>query len=78
MGANAATKLFRVIENCYSIQGIELLHAAQALEFRRPLKSGKRQEEVVKNFRTVVPFVHEDCYMHPLMSASKEFVKNMK
>jgi histidine ammonia-lyase len=39
MGANAATKLYRIVENCFTIQGIELLNAAQAFEFRRPLKS---------------------------------------
>ncbi|WP_343636486.1 histidine ammonia-lyase [Fluviicola sp.] len=76
MGANAATKLFRVIDNCYSIQGIEILHACQSLEFRRPAKSGQRQEEIFANFRGKVPFVKEDGYMHPLMQASKEFVKN--
>lgn len=76
MGANAATKLFRVIDNCYSIQGIEILHACQSLEFRRPATSGKRQEEIFANFRKKVPFVKEDGYMHPLMQSSKEFVKN--
>jgi histidine ammonia-lyase len=76
MGANAATKLFRVIDNCYSIQGIEILHACQSLEFRRPAASGKRQEEIFANFRKKVPFVKEDGYMHPLMQTSKEFVKN--
>lgn len=75
MGANAATKLYRVIENCYSIQGIELMHACQSMEFRRPLKSGKRQEEIIASFRTKVPFVQVDEYMHPHMQASKEFVK---
>ncbi len=75
MGANAATKLFRVIDNCYSIQGIEILHACQSLEFRRPATSGKRQEEIFANFRKKVPFVKEDGYMHPLMQSSKEFVK---
>lgn len=76
MGANAATKLFRVIDNCYSIQGIEILHACQSLEFRRPATSGPRQEEIFANFRKKVPFVKEDGYMHPLMQLSKEFVKN--
>lgn len=76
MGANAATKLYRVIENCYAIQGIELLHACQALEFRRPLKSSEYLEEVVKRFREAVPFVQEDVYSHPLMKSSQEFVKH--
>lgn len=75
MGANAATKLYRVIENCYSIQGIELLHACQSLEFRRPLKSSPKLEEIVSHYRQVVPFVEEDVYSHPLMKRSIEFVK---
>lgn len=75
MGANAATKLYRVIENCYSIQGIELLHACQSLEFRRPAKSSPKLEGIFEAFRTQVPFVTEDRYMHPLMQTSKEFVK---
>lgn len=75
MGANAATKLFRVIDNCYSIQGIEILHACQSLEFRRPAKSSPRLEKIFSDFRKNVPFVTEDRYMHPLMQASKNFVK---
>lgn len=39
MGANAATKLHKILDNLEIILGIELLNAAQALEFRRPLKS---------------------------------------
>jgi histidine ammonia-lyase len=77
MGANAATKLFRVIENCFSIQGIELLNAAQALEFRRPLKSSAEIEKLFESFRENVSFVSEDCYQHPLMKKSVNFVKSM-
>lgn len=76
MGANAATKLARIIDNCYAIQGIELLHACQALEFRRPAKSGSNSEAILAKFRQIVPFVKEDGYMHPLIQDSKTFVKN--
>jgi histidine ammonia-lyase len=75
MGANAATKLARIIENMYAIQGIELMHACQSLEFRRPMQSSAKLETIVKAFRMQVPFVQEDGYMHPLMQKSKEFVK---
>lgn len=75
MGANAATKLYRVIENCYTIQGIELMHACQGLEFRRPMQSSNQLEQVVTAYRTVVPFVEEDGYMHPLIQKSTSFVK---
>jgi histidine ammonia-lyase len=75
MGANAATKLARVIDNCFSIQGIELMHACQSLTFRRPMKTHPKLETIVSEFRKHVPFIEEDSYMHPLMQTSKEFVK---
>ena len=76
MGANAGTKLYRVIDNCYTIQGIELLHAAQALEFRRPAKTSNRGEEILSAFRQNVSFVENDVYMHPNIQKSTYFVKN--
>jgi len=75
MGANAATKLFRIVENCFTIQGIELLNAAQAVEFRRPLKSSKVIEELFDAYRQKVNFVNDDIYLHPLMKESIKFVK---
>lgn len=75
MGSNAATKLYRVIENCYSIQGIELLNAAQAMDFRTE-KSSDRIESLRTAYRNVVPFVKNDVYLHPLIKASIGFVKS--
>ena len=46
MGANAATKLVRVVENTERVLAIELFNAAQALEFRRPLKSSWEIEKI--------------------------------
>ncbi len=77
MGANAGTKLFRVIENCYRIQGIELLNAAQAFEFRRPARSSEILEGLFVSFRDVVSFVQEDQYLHPLIEKSVCFVRKM-
>ena len=75
MGSNAATKLVRVVENTESVLGIELMNAVQALEFRRPAKSSPKLEKVVSEYRQVVPFIYTDRYMHPLMMASKEFIR---
>lgn len=75
MGANAATKLYRIVENCFTIQGIELLNAAQAFEFRRPLKSSSILEEMFVSYRQKVNFVNDDTYLHPLMMESVKFVK---
>jgi len=77
MGANAATKLFRIIENCYSIQSIELLNAAQALEFRRPLYSSDAVEKLHQKFRKKVSFMSKDEYLHEKMATSFEFVKSL-
>ena len=76
MGANAATKLARIIENCYAIQGIELLNAAQALDFRRPLKSSARIEELHSSFRKKVSFLASDRNTSLDMKEALNFVKH--
>jgi len=75
MGANAATKLFRVLENCYKIQGIELMNAVQALEFRRPKKSSPKLERIAGEYRSLVPAVEADTFMHPLIEKSISYCK---
>jgi len=75
MGANAALKLYRVITNLYSILGIELMNAAQAITFRRPLKSSPQIEKLLAEYRTVVPFIEHDEYLHPHLIRSADFLK---
>lgn len=75
MGSNAGTKLYRVLENLFTIQGIELMNACQALEFRRPLRSSQAVEKIVASYRNVVPYMEQDVYLHPHIAASKNFVK---
>lgn len=75
MGANAATKLFRVVDNVYSILAIELFSAAQALEFRRPAKSSDMIEDFVSGFRKQVKFVEEDRVMYEDIREAKEFLE---
>lgn len=77
MGANAATKLFRVVENCFTIQGIELMTAAQAFEFRRPMKSSNKIESLHAAFRKEVKFLENDGYLHPEIIKSATFVKQL-
>ena len=75
MGANAATKLVRVVENTERVLAIELFNAAQAFEFRRPLRSSWEIEKIYAKYRKVVPFIDDDRYMHPLIEASIEFIR---
>jgi len=75
MGANAATKLYKVVNNLYSILAIELMTAAQALAFRRPLKTSPILEEFVNTFRAMVPFIETDRVLHQDMMKAEEFLK---
>ncbi len=74
MGANAATKCLRVINNVEKVLAIELLSAAQALEFRRPMKSSAVLEELMGAFREKVSFNEADRLLHTDMIAAIEFV----
>jgi histidine ammonia-lyase len=78
MGANAATKCFRVVENVEKILAIELMNAAQAFEFRRPLKSSATIEKLYAEYRKVVPFIEEDEIMYTHMKRSTDFLKLYK
>ena len=75
MGANAATKAFRVMENTERVLAIELFNAAQAFEFRRPLKSSPVLEELYAAYRKEVPFVEDDQVMYPLIGKSVDFLR---
>ena len=76
MGANAATKLVRIVDNVETVLAIELMNAAQALEFRRPAKSSPLLERLHADFRKEVPFVEVDTYMHPLILKAAAFLRN--
>lgn len=75
MGANAATKAYKVVENLERILAIELFNAAQALEFRRPKKSSPFLENFIKQYREIVPFIEEDIIMHDQIIKTIEFLK---
>lgn len=76
MGANAATKLHKIIDNLHYIAAIELMNAAQGLEFRRPLKSSPYIEKVLAAFREKVPFVEEDVVMEDYIAKTMDFLEN--
>lgn len=75
MGANAATKCKRVIENVEKVLAIELMTAVQALEFRRPLRSSTKLESIVADYRKVVSFNEADRILHTDMMASVQFLQ---
>ena len=75
MGANAATKLRRVVLNTERVLAIELFNAAQALEFRRPAHTSPALECLVADYRRRVPFIDNDTVMYPYIEASVQFLR---
>jgi histidine ammonia-lyase len=78
MGANAATKCFQVIENVERVLAIELLTAAQALDFRKPEKTSPYLETIVQAYRSKVSFNEKDRLLHTDMQASVDFLRDFE
>ncbi|NJM26178.1 MAG: histidine ammonia-lyase [Bacteroidia bacterium] len=77
MGANAATKVYRIVNNVYSILAIEWLTAVQALHFRRPLKTSPQLENRVDTFRQQVPFIDHDRVLYVDIQKTEHFLKTL-
>ena len=74
MGANAATKCLRVLDNLQKILGIEWLTAAQALDLRRPLKSSDLLESLYDELRAEVQYHATDVYQSERMRKAASMV----
>lgn len=79
MGANAATKCYRVMQNVERVLAIELLTAAQAYDFRIRQTSGKQTSPTLaqlhSDFRAVVPFLSHDRFLHEDIEKACLFVR---
>ncbi|MCH5240120.1 MAG: histidine ammonia-lyase [Muribaculaceae bacterium] len=78
MGGNSSTKLHKIIANLKIIAAIELMNAAQGIDFRRPLKSSIIIENIMKELRKTVPFVQEDVVMEEYIKKTTEFLENFE
>ena len=76
MGANAVTKLRKVVQNVQRVLAIELLTAAQALDQRRPHKSSVSIEKVWSAFRKEVSDMPKDEVLHDKLVAAEKFLNN--
>lgn len=75
MGANAATKALRVVENTERVLAIELMAAFQALEFQGINKTSSKLQKLFNEYRKHVDFVENDIVMYEYMDKSLNFVK---
>jgi histidine ammonia-lyase len=76
MGPISARKTLNIIDNLEKILAIELLCAAQAFDFRRPLKSSDTLEACHKLIRKKIPHVHEDTILSELIEIALSIVKS--
>ena len=76
MAAHAARRLAPMAENALSIVGIELIAAAQACDFHRPLLSSALLEALRALVRREVPHLDDDRYFHPDIAAATNLVRS--
>jgi len=76
MGANSATKLYRVVKNTEHILAIELMNATQAIAFRN-VKSSDFIESILDIYRDEVPFLDSDRILHDDIESSIAFLQNL-
>jgi histidine ammonia-lyase len=76
MATHAARRLGVMVENAAGIVGIELLAAAQGIDFHRPARSSAPLEQVHASIRNDVAFYAADRYFAPDIEAAKRWVKS--
>ena len=75
MGANSATKLFRVLDNVISLCAFEWLTASQAYEFRKGWPLNPSISKLHEELRASITFMEEDRYIHPDLKCVKKLLE---
>jgi histidine ammonia-lyase len=76
MATHAARRLTRMVDNAAAVVGIELLAAAQGIDFHRPAQSSRSLEAVHAAVRNEVPFYEVDRYFAPDIEAARTWVRS--
>ena len=76
MGSISALHLLKVFENTETVLAIELFTAAQALDFRKPLRPGKGVEIAHAFIRSIIPHAEEDQYFKDDIAKAMELTRN--
>jgi histidine ammonia-lyase len=78
MGSISALNLLKVYENVETVLAIELFTAAQALDFRKPLKPGESVEKAYQIVREAIPHATEDHYFKDDINKAVELIHQRK
>ena len=76
MAAHGARRLMDMVANATAVIGIELLAAAQGVDFHAPLTSSPALDRVRRRLRDVVPPLGDDRYIHPDLEAANVLVRS--
>ena len=76
MATHAARRLSAMADNAAAVVGIELLAAAQGIDFHRPARSSGALEHVHETIRAEVPYYAEDRYFAPDIEAATRWVRS--
>src|ERR1700675_3617219 len=78
MATHAARRLRSMVDNAAAVVGIELLAAAQGIDFHRPARSSPALEQVHAAIRKEVPFYAVDRYFAPDIEAASSWVRSAR
>jgi histidine ammonia-lyase len=76
MATHAARRLDRMLDNAAAVIGIELLAAAQGIDFHRPARSSAPLEAAHAAIRAEVPFYAVDRYFSPDIGLAQKWVQS--
>jgi histidine ammonia-lyase len=76
MGSISALKLLEVMQNVEQVLSIELFTAAQALDFRKPLRPGRGVEIAHEYMRSYIPHTEEDHYFKEDINQAVELIQD--
>ena len=76
MGMTTALKTKQILKNAQAVLGIEMMAAAQAIDFRRPLRAGAGTEAAYKVIRNHIAFLDEDRPLHDDINRMADLVES--
>ncbi len=76
MGSIAAQKCWRILKNAQTVIAIEMMTAAQGIDFHAPLKCGKGTGSAYRTIRSFIPHLEEDRVLHDDIQKALELVRS--
>jgi histidine ammonia-lyase len=77
MAANAGMKLYEIVQHTWQLLAIEWMIAAQAIEYRRPMKTSDKLEDVLAAYRKVVAPLNGDRSFTGDIERTAEFLREL-